>query len=68
MATIKAVIQLLMLLLETYRYIDGQVSTAIYYNKIRKIRDACRRAATGNIDDRLEGGQDVEDNFNNHTV
>jgi hypothetical protein len=67
MKTFQAVIYLLKTLVEALRYISGQINAIEFNTRLNKIEKAVNRAENGpTINDRMEGGRDVEDNFNRH--
>lgn len=67
-ANIKAIIELIKMVLAAYQFIAGQISEAAYNSKIKKIKEAAVKASNGTLEDRLEGGRDVEDIFNSHAA
>jgi len=65
-STFKAIIQLISVLITTIKWMQGTISLAQYNKRINKINTAIKKAQTGELPERLEGGKDVEDNFNRH--
>lgn len=45
----------------TFEFAMGAIDKAIYDSRIQKIHDAVSKAQTGKLEDRLEGGSDLED-------
>ena len=67
MANVKAVIEFIKLFLTFYSYVAGRIDQAVFHSRIEKIKTAVQKAQTGALADRLQGGSDVEDNFNRHS-
>jgi len=66
MATFKSIIEIIKIFLWAVKYFKGEITEAIFNHKIKSIRKAIKKAGEGSLEDRLEGGQDVENNFNKH--
>ncbi len=66
MATFTSIIKILEILLSAFQYFTKQIDLITFNNRLKKIEEACKQAGTGSIEERLEGGQNVEDNFNSH--
>lgn len=48
-------------------YVFGAISRAVFAQRLEDIHKSVTKAKTGELEERLKGGQEVEDNFNKHT-
>lgn len=64
MATFMSIIKFLGLLRDFLAFVDNEITEAEFMNRVRKMKEAATRASTGDLDDRLGGGRDVEDQLN----
>jgi len=67
MATLKLIIEAIKLFLWAFKFIKGEITEAAFRSRVKKIKKAGEKAGTGNLEERLQGGRDVEDNFNRHS-
>lgn len=59
-------VKLLKAIWAAYLFIKGEIEEAQFNERIKEIKEGTDKAQTGELTDRLEGGQDVEDHFNRH--
>lgn len=62
-----ALIGLISRLWTAIEWVIGAITYAQYQAKLRTIDANVEKAKQGKFEDRLEGGQGLEDGFNNHT-
>lgn len=59
-----AIIQLINTLVTAFQWLSGQIETAQLHSRMSSIKDAVDRAKQGKLEDRLEGGKELEDSWN----
>lgn len=64
MKTIVLFIKFLMTFKDFVEFMDKKITDEEYLNRTKKMQEAARRASEGDLDDRLGGGRDVEDQLN----
>lgn len=64
---ILTILKLLVSLYDLYKYLSGVITLEVFNARLKKIKDGVEKAKDGPLEERLEGGQEVEDNFNNNT-
>jgi hypothetical protein len=64
MGNIWALIQLINTLVTAFQWLSGQIETAQFHSRMNSIKDAVAKAKQGKLEDRLKGGQELEDSFN----
>lgn len=64
MGTIASIVKVLEVLIAAFQYIAGTIDRMQFQKRLDDIDAAVKRAQTGSYEDRLKGGQDVEDNIN----
>ena len=67
MKFIKDLIFVIKTIVLVYKFIYDKIEYSKFQKEIRAIRLAIKKAKTGSLNDRLEGGQDVQDNFDRFT-
>ena len=64
METIKAVVFILRALIEMFMYLTGKIEADKFHANMSAMRESIKKATTGELPGRLEGGREVEDRFN----
>lgn len=64
MGTFKSIVEIIRIFLWAIKFFKGEIDEVIFKGHLKKIRKAIKRAKKGSLEERLKGGQDVEDNFN----
>lgn len=59
-------IKILRGLIQLIQFLAGQIEEAQFLDRLKKIKGATDKAQEGELDDRLDGGKEVEDGFNRH--
>lgn len=54
-------------LIQLVQFLADKIDEAQFNERMRKIKQGTDKAQNGELDDRLDGGQDVENGFNRHT-
>jgi hypothetical protein len=62
-----AFLKLLRLLIAAIMYTYGYIQREQFEGHLRDIDEWAKKAGEGKLEDRLEGGSGVEDNYNRHT-
>jgi len=60
-------IRFLMTLRDFFLFMENSISDAEYMKRVRAMKNATARASSGDLEDRLRGGRDVEDQINDRT-
>lgn len=61
------ILKILAMIPAVVKFLRGAISEIEFQLAAIRIRDGVDRAKEGPLEDRLEGGKKVEDNFNRHT-
>ena len=64
MSNFWALVQILKALIDLFSYLTGKISQHQYHERLEEMQDSIKRATTGKLSDRLEGGREVEDQLN----
>lgn len=56
-----------MTLRDFFLFMENSISDAEYMKRVRAMKNATARASSGDLEDRLRGGRDVEDQINDRT-
>ena len=64
MSNFWALVQILKALIDLFSFLTGKISQAQYHERLDDMQDAIKKATTGKLSDRLEGGREVEDQLN----
>lgn len=67
MSTIQALIFIVRALIELGQFLTGKINKHQYSERIDKMSESIRKATSGDLEGRLEGGQEVEDRINENT-
>ena len=64
MGTFKSIVEIIKIFLWAIKFVRGEINEIVFKSRLKRIRKAIKRAKKGSLEERLQGGQDVESNFN----